>query len=61
MRIPLARYGLREIILGSAMCLGAIVVSVWLFPPVAVLPALAWIFLIAFFRDPSRSPVGSEH
>jgi len=60
MRIPLAKYGLREIALGSVLCLGGGALCIWLFPPAVVAPALAWIFLVAFFRDPNRAVTGSD-
>ncbi len=54
MRVPLAQYGAREIALGSMLCLGGVAVCAWLFWPLAVLPAAAWVFLMSFFRDPQR-------
>jgi len=54
MRIPLTAYGLRELLAGSVLCLGAAALCVWLAPPLAVLPALCWLFLLSFFRDPKR-------
>ena len=54
MRIPLTKYGLREIILGTLVCLGAVAVCLWVFPPAGALPALLWAFLLYFFRDPRR-------
>ena len=61
MRVPLTKYGLREIILGSVLCLGAVAVCIWLFPPGVVVPVLAWICLLSFFRDPDRPGDGAPH
>ena len=60
MRIPLTKYALRELILGSALCLGTGALCIWLYPLAAVAPALAWLLLIAFFRDPNRPATGSD-
>ncbi|MDY7010055.1 MAG: phosphatidylserine decarboxylase [Planctomycetota bacterium] len=30
--------------------------AIWLFWPVAVLPALVWVYVLCFFRDPQRRP-----
>lgn len=54
MRIPLTRYGLREIVLGSLLCLATGVVCAWVLWPLALVPAGAWVFLLSFFRDPER-------
>ncbi|MDP6439412.1 MAG: phosphatidylserine decarboxylase [Candidatus Brocadiia bacterium] len=54
MRIPLTRYGLREIVLGSLLCLAAGIVCAWVLWPQALVPAGAWVFLLSFFRDPER-------
>ena len=59
MRIPLTRYGLREIIAGSLLCLAAGAVCVWIWAPAAALPAGAWVLLLSFFRDPER-PCGGD-
>ncbi|MFO7955577.1 MAG: phosphatidylserine decarboxylase family protein [Candidatus Brocadiia bacterium] len=54
MRIPLAGYGIRELLLGSMLCAAAVGFSLWFFWPLA-LPCLAvWVWLISFFRDPDR-------
>jgi len=60
MRVPLTPYGLREIILGTALCAAAGAVCVWLLPPLVALPALAWVCLLSFFRDPERPGVAGE-
>lgn len=56
MRIPLARYGLREIVLfgaGSLVATVALAVfgPVWLIP----IPAFFLVFTLYFFRDPTRT------
>ncbi len=58
MRIPLTPHGTRELLLygGACVLLGA---GAWLLhPAVAVIPLLLLVFVISFFRDPERSPVG---
>jgi phosphatidylserine decarboxylase len=56
LRIPLTRYGLREIVLGSVLFAAAMSACLWLWWPAAVLVALLWAGLLAFFRDPERRP-----
>lgn len=67
MRIPLARYGFRELLLGTLVCGVLGLVSVLLFRGVAFVlwPALLlvsgmWVFLLSFFRDPERPCPGGE-
>lgn len=61
MRIPLASYGIRELVLGSMLCAAAVGFSLWFFWPLT-LPCLAvWVWLIAFFRDPERECPQDEH
>jgi len=54
-RIPLAKYGLRELLLFGGMALAALVASAlwgaWYLTP---LPAAVLVFVLAFFRDPTR-------
>jgi len=57
MRVPLTPYGLREIILGTTLCAAAGAVCVWLLPPLVALPAVVWVLLLSFFRDPERPGV----
>ena len=56
MRVPLTRYGLREILLGSAFFAAAAAVWLWVWPPAAVAFAVLWAGYLAFFRDPERRP-----
>ncbi len=60
MRIPLTRYGIRELVLGSVLCAAATAFSLWFFRPVAPLVVLVWVWLMAFFRDPERHGPRSE-
>jgi phosphatidylserine decarboxylase len=54
--IPLAKYGIREM-LAATVAFGALaVVAALTFPPAAVLPAAAWACVMLFFRDPPRRP-----
>ena len=55
MRIPLTGYGRREILLGSLVCIAALVAGVVFFWPLALIGLLLWGCLLAFFRDPERS------
>ena len=66
-RIPLAKYGARELAIGTVLCAGlglACVLLLWsiplLFWPAAVLVVALWVFLLSFFRDPERPCPGSE-
>jgi phosphatidylserine decarboxylase len=54
MRFPLTKYGLREIVGWSIVCMLAAAVCWWVYPWLVVLPLVAWMFLICFFRDPER-------
>jgi len=54
MRLPFTPYGLREILTGSAMCGVAAALCLATWPPLAAVPALAWLCLLGFFRDPPR-------
>jgi phosphatidylserine decarboxylase len=50
----IAKEGIREISLAT-LVLGALATLLyWLFWPLAVLPAIVWLWVIAFFRDPPR-------
>lgn len=50
----IAKEGIREIGLAT-LVLGALgAFFYWLFWPLAVLPAIVWLWVIAFFRDPPR-------
>ena len=56
MRIPLTRYGLREIILGSAFFVAALAAWLWVWPPAVAPLIVLWAGYLAFFRDPERRP-----
>lgn len=59
MRFPLTRYGLREIVGGTVVCGALAAMAGWLYLPVVIVPVLAWVALLGFFRDPQR-PCGGE-
>ena len=52
--IPLAKYGLREIVFATIVFGTLAAAGVLTFAPAAVLPAAAWLGVLAFFRDPPR-------
>ena len=54
MRIPLAKYGIRELILFGIPCIVGIGFSIVLFPCVIPIPLFFLSFLLNFFRDPNR-------
>jgi len=61
MRLPITPYGRRELLLVGLLLLGALVTALFFFSfpwSVAGLapPALGLLFLLAFFRDPKRTP-----
>jgi phosphatidylserine decarboxylase len=53
-RIPIARYGLPQVLLFGLPALAGTVLTTWLFPYAAPVFALALAFVLYFFRDPSR-------
>lgn len=54
MRIPLAKYGIRELILFSIPCIVGMGFSIVLFPWLVPIPLFFLSFLFNFFRDPNR-------
>ena len=56
MRIPLASYGRRELILATVLLAALAAVGGMLFRPAALLPAAVWVYVLSFFRDPPRRP-----
>ncbi len=54
MTIPLTKYGLRELIVATAVLGGFTAVGAVLFWPSAILPGVLWLYVLAFFRDPPR-------
>lgn len=61
MRIPLAKYGLRELIIFSIPCVVGIAFSLALFPWIVPIPLFFLYFLLNFFRDPEReTPQGAD-
>jgi phosphatidylserine decarboxylase len=59
-RWPLTRYGTRELVAGSLLLAGACALTLWLRAWAVVVPAALWAFLLAFFRDPERTPPDGE-
>jgi phosphatidylserine decarboxylase len=55
-RIPLTRFGLREIAVGSVVFLALIGLCIYLWPPAVAIAAVLWAGFLAFFRDPERRP-----
>lgn len=61
MRIPLAQYGIRELIIFGVPCVVGIGFSIVLCPWMTPVPLFFLAFLLNFFRDPDRpSPRGPE-
>ncbi len=60
MHIPLTKYGLREIIIATLVCAVLATVAAVLFWPIVILPAVVWVYVICFFRDPPRRPAEQE-
>lgn len=61
MRIPLAKYGLRELIIFGIPCVVGVGFSAVLFPCIIPIPIFFLSFLFSFFRDPERAtPLGAE-
>ena len=54
MRIPLAKYGLRELIIFGIPCVVGTGLSIGLFPWAVPVPLFVLSFLLNFFRDPNR-------
>lgn len=54
MRIPLTPDGRREIVIATVVLGGLAVGLGYLYWPLALLPAVVWIWAITFFRDPER-------
>ncbi|MCF6159327.1 MAG: phosphatidylserine decarboxylase family protein [wastewater metagenome] len=54
MHIPLAKYGLRELIILGIPCIIGIGLSLILFPWIIPVPVCILAFLLNFFRDPER-------
>lgn len=52
--IPLAREGLKELALGTLVLGACGTAAAFLYWPVAIPFAILWVWLVSFFRDPSR-------
>ena len=55
-RLPLARMGLAELVLGMSSCFALAALLAFLSWPLALVPIALGIFVISFFRDPPRHP-----
>lgn len=56
MKLPVTAYGAREISLAAVVSL-VVAGALWaVWPPLAALPALGFLYVLAFFRDPLRVP-----
>ena len=55
LKLPLTRYGLREIVLFGGALAALAVASAFLFWPLAIVFAVLAAWLVAFFRDPPRA------
>jgi len=61
MRIPLAKYGIRELIIFGIPCIVGLGFSIALFSWIVPVPVFVLSFLLNFFRDPDRKvPQGAE-
>ena len=61
MRIPLAKYGIRELMLFGLPCIVGMGFSIVLFPWLVPIPLFFLSFLFNFFRDPDRiTPQGAD-
>ena len=60
LRWPLAKYGTREVVAGTALLGGAAALAAWTLPWLAAVPAALWVFLLSFFRDPERAAPAGE-
>lgn len=55
MRIPLTKYGIRELIIFGIPCIAGMGFSILLIPWIVPIPIFFLAFLFNFFRDPNRS------
>jgi phosphatidylserine decarboxylase len=53
-RLPLARVGLAELVLLGGGGLGLALLAAWWYWPLAVVPGVLGLFVVAFFRNPRR-------
>lgn len=59
--MKLTEYGTWQLIGGTALLVALAALGLWAFWPLAVLPLTLWVWLVAFFRDPDRTPPEGEH
>lgn len=58
MHIPLAKYGMREMIVSALLCLVLGVALGWIMPWLALIPAIFYLWVLSFFRNPARTAPG---
>ncbi|MCY2994088.1 MAG: phosphatidylserine decarboxylase family protein [Planctomycetota bacterium] len=59
-RLPLARAGFAELLIIGGGFAVLTMIAAWLFWPACFIPALLGLFVISFFRDPSRNVPSGE-
>ncbi len=52
--MPLAKEGIREIAIATLLLGGVAIALGWVFWPLAIMPAMVWVWVLSFFRDPRR-------
>ncbi len=52
--MPIAKEGIREIVLATVILGGCAAGLIWLYWPLAVPLAIVWLWVLSFFRDPKR-------
>lgn len=56
MRYPVTKYGLREVLVATLVFGVLMATGLAYFWPAAIAPAILWVYVLAFFRDPTRTP-----
>jgi phosphatidylserine decarboxylase len=61
MKLPFAKYGMKEIVFSLALCAGLGVLLGWVNLYLLSIPAVVFLFVLYFFRDPERKvPEGNN-
>ena len=55
--IPIAKEGIREIVLATIILGAGVAAGAWLFWPAAIPFVIVWVWVLSFFRDPRREGV----